>query len=83
MLTCYILQSESTGRYYVGSTEDLPNRLSEHNSGEGKSTRSGVPWRVIWTEEFTTRSDAGKRERQIKARGIQRFLQDQKTAQPG
>jgi putative endonuclease len=83
MYTCYILQSKSSERYYVGSTEDLINRLREHNAGEGKSTRSGVPWEIVWTEEFATRAEAVRRERQVKARGIRRFLDDQNLAQPG
>jgi putative endonuclease len=82
MYTCYILRSKSSERYYVGSTEDLINRLREHNAGEGKSTRAGVPWEIIWTEEFATRAEAVRRERQVKARGIRRFLDDQNLAQP-
>jgi hypothetical protein len=39
MYVCYILQSESNGRYYVGSTEDLNDRHQEQNAGEGN-------WRV-------------------------------------
>ncbi len=30
MAFVYILQSESTGRFYVGSSDDLERRLSEH-----------------------------------------------------
>ena len=79
--TVYILQSEATFRYYVGHTDDVPKRLIQHNSGVNKSTRNGVPWKLIYTEVFNTRSEAMKRELQIKKRGIERFLRD--TAQPG
>ncbi|PIS27890.1 MAG: excinuclease ABC subunit C, partial [Candidatus Marinimicrobia bacterium CG08_land_8_20_14_0_20_45_22] len=30
--------------YYIGQTQDLANRLNEHNSGESKSTRAGIPY---------------------------------------
>jgi putative endonuclease len=83
MITCYILQSKTTSRFYVGSTENPENRLQEHNAGETRSTRHGVPWEVIWTEEFPTRVEAGARERQIKGRGIQRFLDGCRLHQPG
>jgi predicted GIY-YIG superfamily endonuclease len=32
--TVYILYSSSASKYYTGSTQDLDNRLREHNSGE-------------------------------------------------
>ena len=83
MFTCYILFSRRTSRYYVGSTQDMANRLQEHNSGEGHATRSGAPWVIVWKEEFLTRREALVRERQIKARGIRRFLEDQRKKEPG
>ena len=75
MFISYVLFSRSAERYYIGSTHDLENRLREHNAGECHSTRGGVPWNVVWAEEFDTRSGAVGRERQIKARGARRFLE--------
>ena len=74
MFCTYILRSKKTLRYYVGSTQDVVNRLQEHNSGGCTSTRSGIPWELVWTEDASSRSAAVHRERQIKARGIERFL---------
>ena len=76
MYIVYILQSEKTGRYYTGSTIDLENRLQEHNSGETTSTRSGIPWKVVYVEEFLTRSDADRKEKEIKSRGAKRYPKD-------
>ena len=75
MFYVYILQSQTTRKYYVGSTQDVNNRLREHNHGESLSTRAGRPWEVVHREEFETRAEAARRERQIKARGIGRYLQ--------
>lgn len=83
MYICYILFSTSSGRYYVGSTQDLANRFTEHNSGENQSTRPGAPWEVVWTDEFISRHDAIVRERQIKSRGIRRYLEGLSKPQPG
>jgi putative endonuclease len=58
----------------VGSTELVEKRLQEHNAGKSKSTRAGIPWKLIHTECFATRSEAVLRERKIKARGIRRYL---------
>ncbi|MEP0806658.1 MAG: GIY-YIG nuclease family protein [Chloroflexota bacterium] len=76
MFYTYILRSEQLQRYYVGSTQDVENRLNEHNAGKSKSTRAGIPWRLIHVEEFPTRSEAMLRERKIKARGVERYLAD-------
>ena len=61
----YILKSRN-GSYYVGSTNDRDVRLSYHNDGKVKSTKSGRPWKMIYSESFDTLGDARKRELQIK-----------------
>ena len=78
MFYVYVLWSETLQRYYVGSTLNVNNRLHEHNSGESVPTKAGIPWIVVHHEEFHTRSDAVKKEKQIKARGIKRYLVEQK-----
>lgn len=69
MYSLYILRSRATGRYYVGSTEDLPQRLRQHN-GElpslGISTISGRPWQVVYSAAYVTRRQALAAERYVK-----------------
>ncbi|MCF3107263.1 GIY-YIG nuclease family protein [Niabella sp. CC-SYL272] len=77
--TTYILYSESLKKYYVGSTVDLADRLRRHNNGEGKFTKKGMPWELIWSNVFASRSEAVSLEMKIKKRGIKRFLEDQNT----
>ncbi len=76
MYLVYILRSVTTRRFYAGSTQDIPNRLREHNTGESKSTRAGIPWELVHREEYATRSLAMAQEKRIKARGIARYLAD-------
>ncbi len=66
MFYVYVLRSVPSGRFYIGSTENIENRLNEHNNGEVKATRSYRPWNIVYTESFVTRSEAYRRERQIK-----------------
>jgi putative endonuclease len=66
MSILYILQSESSGRFYVGSTDDLERRLSEAQRGHTRSTRGRGPWKVVHKEEFTTILEARRRELEIK-----------------
>jgi putative endonuclease len=78
----YILRSNTLQRHYVGSTENVEKRLQEHNSGKSLTTRAGVPWELIHTECFGTRSEAMLRERKIKACGVGRYLSDLKHKSP-
>ncbi|MFH1631581.1 MAG: GIY-YIG nuclease family protein [bacterium] len=62
----YIIESLSDGTWYVGSSSDVKKRLSEHNSGKTRSTKSHIPYKLSHIEEFENKSDALKRERLIK-----------------
>jgi putative endonuclease len=66
MFYTYILKSLKHGRHYTGSTNNLDARLNRHYSRRNKATKSGVPWKIVYYEKFGTRSEAMKREVQIK-----------------
>ena len=66
MFYCYVLHSEKTGRRYVGSCENLADRIRRHNAGEAKATKHGLPWALIRSEAFATRTEAAHRERYYK-----------------
>ena len=63
----YILQSELTGRLYIGQTSDINDRLYRHNSNQSVSTKNKGPWKLIFSKEFGNRSEAIKLERKLKA----------------
>jgi len=65
----YILRSLRTGKYYVGSTEDLERRLQEHNGdlpNPGRSTLAGKPWELVFQAAYPSRSQAVAAEQYIK-----------------
>ena len=66
MYYVYILESLSNGDYYKGSTENYLKRFEEHNCGESQYTRSQCPWKLIFVQVFNTKSEALKREKQLK-----------------
>ena len=66
MAFVYILQSQSSGRNYIGSTNDLDRRLSEHHRNHTPSTRGRGPWILVHQETFPTLPDARRREFEIK-----------------
>ncbi len=53
---------------YTGWTTNMEKRLQEHNEGKdgAKYTRSRRPVKLVYQEPCSTRSDALKREREIK-----------------
>ncbi len=71
----YILYSVSINKYYVGYTSDLKLRLERHNSGWGKFTKRGIPWRLVYFEKFNFKSDALKRESEIKKMKSRKYIE--------
>ena len=62
----YIIQSQSDGSYYVGETHDVELRVQRHNEGWSRSTKAKRPWTVVHTEQYASRTEALRREREIK-----------------
>jgi len=63
----YILKSELFGRYYIGYTGNLDNRLRWHNSGKSRWTKRFIPWEMVYAESYERKTEAIKREKQMKA----------------
>lgn len=65
MAYTYILRC-ADGKFYVGSTEDLEDRMRRHKGGYGSDfTRLHKPVELVYTEEYPTYKEAFKRERQL------------------
>ena len=75
MFTVYVLYSEKYDKLYVGYTSDLKQRLLSHNELSRKGwTVKYRPWELIYTDEFTDKSSAMKRERELKSHKGRDFL---------
>lgn len=74
--TVYVIRSEE-GFRYTGMTEDLNKRLGEHNN-KTKSfwTKRGNKWQLIYSEEFSTKQEALKRESWMKSGHGKKFLKE-------
>jgi putative endonuclease len=72
----YILFSQKTNRYYIGSTDDLARRLKHHNGGSTPSTKSGAPnWEIRYSETVPDRATALKRELEIKKKKSRNYIE--------
>ena len=67
-MNCYTYMVQcSGGTLYTGWTNDLKKRLEKHNAGKGaRYTRGRLPVKLVYYEVFATKSEAMKREAQIK-----------------
>jgi len=71
MYYVYVLRNVRTNRRYVGHTSDLKRRIDQHNSSDFNPKRytKKIPghWELIHKEEYSSRSEAMKREKFLKS----------------
>ena len=71
----YILFSEAFGKYYIGQTANINDRLTRHNKGYEKATSPYIPWKLIWFTEKSNRGDALLLEKKLKNLSQKRIIQ--------
>ena len=71
----YFLEGEISGRYYIGTTNNVKRRLEEHNSGVVKSTAPYKPWKLIRIEKYADIAEATKREHFLKNKHSRRIIE--------
>ena len=76
MPAVYILQSATSGKFYIGSADNIPKRFSGHQRGQTPYTRSRGPWELVYEEEYPTIAEARRRERQLKSWKSHRSIQE-------
>ena len=74
MYFVYVLRSRLNGRLYTGMTQDIENRIREHNAGRTKSTKPYIPYDLVYQETLETRLSARDREKYLKSAAGKRFL---------
>ena len=76
MYFVYVLWSLKLSKRYVGATEDVVKRFHEHNNGNNKFTKGGIPWILIHQEEYLTKTEALKREYFLKSGQGRKWLDE-------
>ncbi|MEI7735318.1 MAG: GIY-YIG nuclease family protein [Ferruginibacter sp.] len=68
MFTTYILYSQKLNKFYIGFTSDnIQNRISKHLASHKGFTAKAKDWRFVYSEIFSTKAEAMKREKQLKS----------------
>ncbi len=70
----YIIQSDKSGKLYIGYTSDLRKRFKEHNSGMSKYTKGRGPFKIIYYEACLNEDDARSRELYLKSGRGRRYI---------
>lgn len=62
----YVLKSRKDNKLYIGCTSNLKKRLAEHNTGSVRSTKSRLPFDLIFSENYESKYDAFNKEKYYK-----------------
>lgn len=68
MFYTYVLRSQKDKDLYIGSTNDLRRRFTEHNRRLNPSTRHRAPFEIVYYEAYKAEDDAREREHNLKLR---------------
>jgi len=65
----YLHSLKQTNFNYIGFTDDLKRRFSEHNNKQVLSTTAYAPFKLVYYEAYRSKKDALKREKKLKHHG--------------
>lgn len=74
MYYVYVIKSEKDNSLYKGITNSLSRRLKEHNLGKNQSTKSKIPYVLVYHETVDNRMKAREREKWFKSGEGREFL---------
>ncbi len=74
MYYVYVLRGEKDNLRYTGSGADAQERLRRHNNGDYQFTKGHRLWKIVYTEEYSEKSEAIRRERFLKSGQGRKFL---------
>ncbi len=72
----YALLSDKDGYFYIGYTNDLRKRMTEHEQGKVHSTKSRLPAKLVYYEACLNQQDATRREKYLKSSWGKRYLKN-------
>ena len=72
----YILFSNTLDKFYVGHTQNLTDRIYRHNNSGSKSTKNASDWKLVYSEQLSNRSEAYKREMEIKKKKSRKYIEN-------
>ncbi len=74
MYYTYVINSEVKNYTYIGISDNIARRVSQHNLGYNKTTKPYRPFKLILEEVYSDRAQARKREKFLKSGIGREFL---------
>lgn len=74
----YVLQNREK-ELYIGQTKNIDDRITRHNTGRSLSTKNKGPYILIHKEEFNTRAEAVRREKELKSGQGRKWIKENFT----
>ncbi|WP_426062810.1 GIY-YIG nuclease family protein [Flavobacterium sp. DSP2-3-1] len=75
MFYTYIIFSKTLDKYYIGSCENIENRLNDHLNSRSTYTKVAKDWILVYFENFDSRSLAVQREMEIKKKKSRKYIE--------
>jgi putative endonuclease len=72
----YILHLSNIDKYDVGVIDDLQWRLGSHHAARGRFTKVGIPWKIVYYESFTIKTEALSRGKEIKSKKSRSYTEN-------
>ena len=66
MYFLYVLKSKKNGDFYIGYSSNIEKRVKQHNLRKVKSTKAYIPWELVYSEAYSDKIGAIRRERSLK-----------------
>jgi len=66
MYFLYVLKSKKNGDFYIGYSSNIEKRVKQHNSRKVRSTKTNIPWKLVYYEPYSDKIGAIRRERSLK-----------------
>ena len=80
MYYVYALRSQSSDKIYIGSTNNLERRITEHNRLQQNiahfTRKNAGPWIIVYKEKLSDKSSALKREKELKSFRGREFIKN-------
>jgi putative endonuclease len=70
----YCLSNDVNKEIYVGISNNVGRRPTEHNTGKNRYTKAFIPWKIIFTESHSNYQAARVREKYFKSAAGKKHL---------
>ncbi len=77
MYFVYVFRSLKDSKLYIGYTEDIEKRVSQHSMGRVTATKHRLPLQLLYYEAYLDKRDAKGREKFLKGGSGHKYLRKQ------